>query len=424
MNSISAVLFRIYNKKRLLLVSIFIASLLFSSIFLIFFKNIGPVGHHVPGTDYLGCYGPFADSILQEEGIYFGENQEICAPPGYPIILAVIFSLSRLLRIDKVLLIIIFNVFMIALAACFFFLIVESIFKKKIALLSSFLWITYPFNLWFTKNPHTEIPFILFLYAGIWFYILALKKRHFGFIFLTGAILGFAVLIRPSGFFLPILFGLMIFLLLKGSQRKTQFALAIFLLIGSILIIFPWEAQILSETGRLVFLDARGYSTLNNGLTFALRNTAGEGWPSVPGDVLTLMKQIKVAELNTASDMFNFFIEELTNNPVPVFKLLGLKIVRAWYATSQMWFEKRILAVQLFYLVPGLAGVIYAVKKYKDKIRSVIFLLSIVFCFWGVAFLAHSIMRYMIPAMGVVIIFLAISVNLVVTHLFKKIPVR
>ncbi|GAH09372.1 unnamed protein product, partial [marine sediment metagenome] len=98
------------------------------------------------------------------------------------------------------------------------------------------------------------------------------------------------------------------------------------------------------ETGRLIFFDERGYGNSNIGLTYVLRDTAGEGWPSVSDDVLTLMKQIKTAELNTAPDMFNFFIRELTNNPVPVFKLLGLKTVRSWYATSQMWFEKRILA--------------------------------------------------------------------------------
>ncbi len=424
MNRILAVLLKVYNERKLLLVSIFIASLLFSLIFLVYFQKVGPEEHNVPTTDYLNCYSPFADSILQGKIVYLDKDQQICAPPGYPIILTGIFSLSWLLGIDKLLLITVFNLFMAAGATCFLFLITELIFKKKIALFASFLWMSYPFSAWLTKNFQTEVPFILFLYAGIWLYLFALKKRHFGFIFLSGVILGFAILIRPIGFFLPVLFALMIFFLLREIPKKTQLVLALLFLTGSLLIIFSWEMQVFFETGRLVFLDARGYHNFNVGLTYVLRNTAGEGWPSIPGDVLMLMKQIKTAELNTASDIFNFFIGKLTNNPVPVFKLLGLKTVRAWYATSQMWFEKRILAVQLFYLISAFAGIIYAFKKYKDKIKSIIFLLSIVFCFWGITFLALSIMRYMVPAMGVVIIFSAISINLVVTHLFKKIPVR
>jgi len=216
----------------------------------------------------------------------------------------------------------------------------------------------------------------------------------------------------------------MVFLLLRKKAKKVQFLLALLLLAGSLLIIFPWEMQMFFETGHLVFLSSAGHNPVTVGLTFALRDTAGHGWPAVPNDVLILMERIKTADLNSIFSIFSFLLKEAINSPVPVFKLLGLKIVQAWYATSQMWFEKSILAVQLFYLVPGLAGVIYAIKKYKEKLRNIIFLLSIVFCFWGITFLALSIMRYMVPAMGVVIIFSAISINLVAAHLFKKIPLR
>jgi len=163
MNTILTVLFKIYNNKKLLLVSIFVVSLFFSLIFLVCFKNIGPEEHNIPNTDYLACYGPFAESILQGQFVYINKYQQICSPPGYPIILAGVFSLSRLLGMDKILLITIFNIFMVAGAACFLFLIAELIFKKKIALFASFLWMTYPFNVWFIKNPQTEVPFILFL---------------------------------------------------------------------------------------------------------------------------------------------------------------------------------------------------------------------------------------------------------------------
>jgi len=420
MDRISTVLLRIYNNKKLLLVSIFVASLLFSLIFLVYFKNIDLEEHNIPTGDYLNCYSPFADSILQGKIVYLNKNQQICAPPGYPIILTGIFSLSWLLGVDKILLITIFNILMVAGAACFLFLIAKLIFKKKIALFASFLWMSYPFNAWLTKNFQTEIPFIFFLYMGVWFYLLALKKRRFGFIFLSGTILGFAVLIRPIGFFLPVLFALMIFFFLREIPKKTQLAFALLLLTGSLLIISPWEVQMFTETGNLIFLSSAGNTPITVGLTFVLRNTAGHGWPAVPSDVLSLMERIKTEDIDGVFPVFSFLSKELIKDPIPVLKLFSLKIIRAWYATSQMWFEKIILAVQLFYLISALAGVIYAVKKYKEKLKNIIFLLSIVFYFWGMTFLALSILRYMIPVMGIVIIFSAISIDLVYKKIYAK----
>jgi len=410
----------IYNRKRYLTIFIFSLSVICSLIFLSFFSKMGPSQHQLPGSDYLEYYQPVANSILQGKGIPVKEGLGIRYPPGYPIILSIIFGLSKLIEINELQLIVIFNIIITAATACFLFLIAKSIFNKKIAIIASILWLSYPFNLWFIKNPNTEIPFMLLLYAGIWLYISALKKRRFGFILFSGIILGFASLIRPVSLLFPFLLALLTIFLLKENPKRIYFLLALVLLIGSFMAIFPWEAYVFSATKQLIPLSKGGSPAVIDGLTFALTTGAEGDKVTVPGDVLALMERARNADLDTGTKILQFCTRELMEKPTTFLKLLGLKLTRSWYATSQMWWEGKILMVQLLYLLTGLTGLIYVIKVNKNKIRWIIFLLSIVLYFWAMTVSVHSVLRYMVPAMGLVIIFSAITVSVILDKLLKK----
>lgn len=419
MKLISVFFFNIYNNKKLLLTFIFLTSLLFSLIFLIFLGRIGPPEHRIPGTDYLIWYKPIANNILKGEGFLIEGGKDIISP-GYPLILSIVFALSSLSGINELQLIVVFNIIMAAAAACFLFLIAESIFDKKIALTTSFLWMSYPFNLWFIKNPNTEVPFILLLYAGIWLYLIALEKKRFGFIFLVGALIGFAALIRPMGLLLPFIFISFIFSILKGNPKRIQLLLVVFLLAGVLITILPWEGYVLAKTGRIIPLSTWGPGAVVDGLTFNSKPSEGERRGFISDDVMGLIERVEAGNLTTSTKILHFAAQELINRPTPFLKLIGWKLVRSWYATAQMWREGEILAVQVIYLLAGLIGIIYGIKFFKDKIREIIFLLSIVFYFWGMTILALSILRYVVPAMGLIIIFSAITVNIIIDKLSKK----
>lgn len=421
--SIPSFFYTVYNKKRTLLFFIFFTSLFVSLLFLFFFKDIGPSQHAIPGTDYLYFYEPVAESILQGKGIPVKENFAIRYPPGYPFFLSMVFYLSQLIGINKLALVVIFNVIITALACCFLFLIADIIFNKKIAFISSFLWMTYPFNLWFIKNPNSEVPFIFLLFLGIWLYILALKKKHLGFIFLTGVILGFTSLVRPIGLLLPFLLALMIFFLLKEASRKIQFLLVMILLIGNLIIIFPWESYVFSETGRLIPLSTGGPPSIAGGIILLSKEGQGGNRITLSSDVLALTVRAENSTLNTMGDILYFSSRELASHPIAFFKLIGLKMVRAWYSTSQMWWEGQILAVQILYLLTGFIGIALGIKTFggrAENIKDIIILLSIILYFWGMTILGLSMLRYMVPAMGLLIIFSAITVNILLDKWNKK----
>ena len=153
-------------------------------------------------------------------------------------------------------------------------------------------------------------------------------------------------------------------------------------------------------------------------------SVAGQGGDELnfPNDVGSLIEKIKNEDLenSTRIGFIKFFSKELIINPIPVLKLIAIKLARSWYATSQQWWEVKILLVQLLYLIPGLTGLIYLIKKQKDKIIYISFILSIIFYFWVITFFNVSIMRYMVPVMGLIMIFLAVAIDIVINKLIKK----
>ncbi len=414
---------KIYEDKKALAASIVLGSVICSAVFLIFLKNIGPAEHGIPGTDYFDRYEPIANNILQGKGIMYRGEVLAFTAPGFPIILAGIFGLSQITGIDRLDLVVVFNIIFTAFSALFLFLAAGKIFNKKVALIASLLWMTYPLNLWFLKNPNTEVPFILLLFIGIFFYFSSLQKgpacRQAGspkIIFLAGLFLGLASFARITGLFLPLSLGLLSLLFLSGS-RKKRFLLAAILLMGNLVAIFPWMVYSLSKTGSFISISREGPYSIVAGITWLSTVKAGGVQLVLPDDVSALIERVKTADLSSGAKLGQFFGKELIDRPVAFLKLIGLKLARSWYATSQQWWEDKILLVQSIYLITGIGGIIYGMRIYKDRIKSIILLLSIIFYFWAMTFVNISLLRYLMPAMGLVIIFSAVFIDYAIFHL-------
>ncbi|MFH1894704.1 MAG: glycosyltransferase family 39 protein [Patescibacteria group bacterium] len=409
-------IYNAYNDERLLLVLIFFISIFISLIFLFFFGNVGPREHRIPGPDYLNYYEPIADSIIQGKGIPIREEFAIRYPPGYPIFLSLIFGLSKLLEINRLELVVIFNVIATAFACSILFFLVKSILNKKIALVSVFLWATYPFNLWFIKNPNTEVPFIPLFFAALFAYIMAFKKNSFRLFLLCGIFMGLASLIRPITVFLPVFLLVLLFYIIKFISCRKKFLLAVALLIGYAAIILPWLIYVYLNVGKIIPLSTGGSSNIPAGLTFMvdknkMNNGIGEeGKMVLPSDITDLIKRVRVINKDSSGEIIYFFQQEIENHPITFLKLVAIKMARAWYATSEMWWEKQILLIQLAYLIPAIAGAMIWFKKIKEKKSHLLLLLTVVFYFWAMTTISLSIMRYMVPIMGLIMVFAAITI--------------
>ncbi|MBI4101540.1 MAG: glycosyltransferase family 39 protein, partial [Candidatus Nealsonbacteria bacterium] len=134
----------IYQNRKLLLSALFLLALLGELVFLFVYGKVGPAQQQVPATDYLKVYEPVADNILTGKGIVLDGGLSIQSPPGYPVFLAGVFKIAQFGGWDRLGLITVFNLILTALGVCLLFLIAELVFEKRVALLASLLWMSYP----------------------------------------------------------------------------------------------------------------------------------------------------------------------------------------------------------------------------------------------------------------------------------------
>ncbi len=391
--------------QRTLLELIFLFSLFVSFVFLTFFRNLGPAEHRIPGTDYFTRYEPMARQILSGKGISLQEGVDVNGTPGYPLLLLPAFAISKISGIDELSLIVFFNTIITAFGACVLFSTAREIFNKKIALIASLLWSSYPLNLWFIKNPNTEVPFMLLFFLAIWLYVKGTTQKRLPAFFGTGALLGFALLIRPIALFLPLVFAGGLFFM------KKRIAHAIVLLISGVLVIIaPWVLYASLESGHFVPVSSLGPTASSVGLSYAFVGD-GRHQKDVPSDVRALMQEVRNKKLEKTSDIAGFVFNALMKKPIPFLKLLILKLLRSWYATYAMWDETQIILLQIPYLLLAILGIQLTFKRFPNRTRSLYFLLSIVFYFWLITFLGLSIVRYTIPAMAILMCFAALTIE-------------
>lgn len=410
----------LFSNHKMCMVIIFLVSIITQTIFLCILVQSA---HQLnQSSDYGKFYEPVAENIMKGRGIIDGRgNLAIRRPPGYPIILSAIFITADFLELDRITLIIVFNMMTTAVCCIVIFLITQLIFNRRIALIASFIWITYPFNLWLIKQPNSEVPFLLFLYCGIYSMMLVIKKKYTILALISGIIFALSVLIRPSTLLLVFICAGALLLFNKSSPLK-RFTSAFLLILGFLLTILPWEIRVLSSMGRLIPISVGGPPSIRDGLTFAIHPGDGGNQINVPEDVMALMKRFhgKKTDLKTTADILRYFLQELKNNPGPVLTLVGLKACRSWYGTDEMWYEQYTRIIQVFYITLSVIGVIICFRIYRERLGFTCFLLTMIVYFWGMTTLVLSVLRYMIPAMGFMIMFSAITVDYLIIQWRQK----
>jgi hypothetical protein len=103
-------------------------------------------------------------------------------------------------------------------------------------------------------------------------------------------------------------------------------------------------------------------------------------------------------------DLVLFMLEELRMQPLTVAKLFSIKIARSWYGTECQRFETPIMLIQTAYLVLILWGSRAAWRRGVDTKQLTVGIWLITLYFWGMTALVLSILRYIVPAMGLLFV--------------------
>ena len=119
----------------------------------------------------------------------------------------------------------------------------------------------------------------------------------------------------------------------------------------------------------------------------------------LPKDVAELTVEIErhYEEMRGLRDIGSLLAREIAERPLAVGKLLAWKAVRVWYATESRRHEAAIAVLQIPYLVLLTWSARRAWAQGAEAARLVSLLVGCCVLFWMMAFVALSIVRYVVP---------------------------
>lgn len=371
-----------------------------------------PAGYKVnENSDNRDHYEPVARSILAGQGITMAGQPTARTPPGYSVLLAAQFGLADLLKLNEDTVLSAFTLLCVGLLTVLVFLMARSAWGLGPALVSAVAWMTYPFALWLTKQPNAELPFMVVLYGGFtlcWYAVLG-KGRPWLLCFAGGLLIGVAMLIHPIAIGLGLVMGAIVGLARTDVTRRARLLCAGLVLLGNLVAVLPWEVWVYERMGKVVPLGGGGRGSMLDGLTFAVQLRGFRLLDRVPADVLALMRDVDArrAEAESLGGVMTVMKEESQKRPLAAAKLLGLKIVRSWYGTDSGRFEWQIMLLQIPYLTLMLWGTwqAWSAGGVARKLAVIVWIVGLYF--WGMSILVVSMLRYMMPAMGVLFLILA-----------------
>ena len=390
------------------LVLVFLIMAIIASVFL----AVLPASLEVnESTDYTSFYKPVAQSLLQGKGLVdAGGRAALRYPPGYPLILAGVFGIAKGLHLPEKAVLTGFTVFCLGMAAVFIFLIARVFWPPVPALIAAVGFSTYPFLLWLSKQPNVELPFLLFFYGSVWFFMLAMfnKSRQRLFSFIAGLLLGTSMIIRPIAIGLPLVLGGILWIWGWKSGKGRPWILASLFLLGSLIPVAPWEAWAYHQSGKIILLSSGGVPSIVDGLTFGVHDPGYRQGLNVSGDIQAVMHHFEALrpQLGSIGEIVKATLESLKNQPWATTKLFVWKALRSWYGTDSQRYEFMVLLLQVPYLAAFFwASVRLLGKNSKMKLPAGIILVITAY-FWTMTILVLPLLRYMVPALGLLFVLL------------------
>ena len=398
----------ILRREWLLLLGLFALTLLVSAAF---WALLPGEYRENQSTDYLLHYEPVARAIAAGQGITQDGALAVRYPPGFAIVLSRAFRLGDALGAGDATMVLALRLLCAGLSVVLVYALARLVWSPGLALLPALAWMTYPFFLWLTKQPNSEVPFIPALYAGVYlFWRAALRgargPRAWAHYLGAGALIGAAMLIRPAAIGLSFVVAAIILMAGSVAPLRSRLVYAALVVLGSLLIILPWEAAVYAETGEIIPLSSGGALTIHDGLTFLAVPKEYRREVAVPADVADLMWTIheRRDETATTGGVLRVIGEEARAAPLAFAKLMGIKAARSWYGIDSRVLELPTIVLQLVYLALIGWGSVYAWRAGGALRRLTAGNWLIVFYFWGMTLLVVPLLRYMAPVMGLLLI--------------------
>ncbi|MCK4671326.1 MAG: glycosyltransferase family 39 protein [Candidatus Aegiribacteria sp.] len=317
--------------------------------------------------------------------------------PGYPVILALMYSIAGPTTGAAFLL----NCIFALIGAWALWKMVAENWGKKQAFFAALIWSLYPYYVYYSAYAMTDSIHISMLPLIMWLTLHSVKTMKSGFP--AGIASGFLFLIRSTAVvLLPLQ---MIYLLFKKKWKTSLFLLA-----GFAVCCVPWVVRNQIELGSPVFLPTKGSLNLwmrNNPEIIAMEGIVLPGWIEDGINRRDLLVYPPMDGLSGELERSRVLSERANQfifaNPVLFLYLsvirLGLFISPVGGTLSNPIF---ILVGFLLYLPLLVFGVTEIIRRRKDS--RILFLGSFFLVYLLMHSLAHGGVRYRLPVETVLII--------------------
>ncbi len=393
-----------------LIVAVFVLAMLVSAAF---WAILPSEYRENQSSDYSNAYEPVARAIAAGRGIVTPEGELATRyPPGFSLALAGVFWLGDALGVSDETMLLAFRLLCAGLSTVLVYALARLVWSPGLALLPALAWLSYPFFLWLTKQPNSEVPFVPVLYGALYLFWLAVARRATGprawaLYLLAGGLVGAAMLIRPAALGLSVVLAAVLFLCAgREVNRRARLGYGGLVLIGSLLVVLPWEAAVYARTGEIIPLSSGGAMTIHDGLTFLAVPKEYRREVAIPEDVAALGWAIheRRRETDTTGGVLRVVAEEAQRAPAAFGKLLLLKVARSWYGIDSRILEIPTMVLQVVYLALIVWGGLFARRQGGLLWRMTAGNWLIVLYFWGMTLLVVPLLRYMVPVMGLLLI--------------------
>ncbi|MBL8778092.1 MAG: glycosyltransferase family 39 protein [Acidimicrobiales bacterium] len=367
------------------------------------------------GSDYDAFYRPVAEQIADGHGVVFGDDRTPATryPPGYPLLLGATFTVADATGAERQSLVTPLTIVMTAVAGVLLHLVARRIFDRRHAWVASVAWLAYPLTLWTTKQPNSEIPFLVLLYGVVLLLVPPLGSGRAGWrrLAAAGALLGVAAVVRPAGLLLVPGFALVLWLRLAGGagERTRRAGTFVAACAVPVLAVSAWMS---TAAGTPVLLSDANDANLVEGLSFAVDSPAEAEDLPMPGGLRDFVVEThaREGELLRDGSARSYLGEALRERPVVVGQLVAYKAARSWYGTESFRFEGALLLTQLAWVGTAVVGAVAARRRSPAGRWYVWLVLALTGCAWLAAIGALSIVRYLVPTLGLFAPLVAVAV--------------
>lgn len=386
---------------------VFLCLLLFNLIAFLFLKNYLTIP-----TDFEDSYSPSAVSLLQGKGYTVEGNFNTHHPPLFSLLLAVAYWVTGQWDSENMIYPYLVLV-MQALSLTLLYQIAARLFDARTGVLAAVLTAVCPAFLSLTATHYAwnAMPvYMVFLYLGLHFFLNVLEYQKTSDALASGIFLGLSALAWAGGAYLGIALILYYCFYSRLNSKPLRWTALFYFAAAFLVLTVGWSAYAYQNTGKKVYVSSAQTPSIKEGILRFEGSKIRE---------LEFSKdfQREEAKIETPSGIAKFYVREFVSKPGPTLKFIFVKMSRVWYGTDSEERETLILWTQTPYLIFGILGIAVAFFK---KTKGSFLLVCIIAYFMFVGFSTLSLLRYTMPAMGILIIFSALGVLSLARKIFPR----